>query len=87
MSWNRKLWGVEFTSPGSAPLLIGTLWMRECDDRKHYPGEPTRPILFTTRKAAREWCRERTATTQAHGDCREFWAFRAVRVRETVGRV
>lgn len=84
MSWNRKLWGVEFTSPSNKSILIGTGWMQEIPNQPYYPGCPTRPILFTTRKVAREWCRDRTAEARSHQDIREKWSFRAVRVRETV---
>lgn len=87
MSWNRKLWGVEFISPNNKPILICTLWMHEMPSKALYPGCPSRPILFTTRKAAREWCCDRTETTQSRGGVQEKWAFRAVRVQETVRRI
>ena len=75
--WNRKLWGVEFRSKGE-PFLIGTVWhnLRE----ELYPGEPMRPLLFLTRRAARDWCRA-NAARYADGK------LKSVRVFEKVERL
>ena len=56
MTWDRLLWGVEFSSPREKPLIIWTAWMRP-QTQARYSGEPTRPILFCTRAKAREWCK------------------------------
>lgn len=86
--WDRKLWGVEFTSSRTddAPMLIGRLWATEWASSNPYPGEPTRALLFTTRELARQWC---AATMEMwrkgqRDDCVSRWRVRAVRVRETV---
>ena len=84
MSWNRKLWGVEFSSLGEKPILIGAGWMRELPNRPLYPGCPTRPILFETRRQARDWCSDKQATSRARGGVCAKWSYRAVRVQETV---
>ena len=86
--WNRKLWGVEFSSPRGKPMLIGSFW-----DNNHkptpYEGEPTRALLFCTRAQARNWCAEMYAeyAKYPHGHCCASWRFRPVRVVETVRRV
>jgi len=85
MNWNRKLWGVEFTSNNGRKLLLGSLWYHEFTHlRKYYDQEPTRALLFCTRKAAREWCKKEQAKYAHRTDCCADWRFRPVRVRETV---
>ncbi len=79
MNWNRLLWGIEYVSTKSKPVLIGAFW----DDRvfgrgDFYDGEPTRALLFCTRQSARDWCK---ISNKAHPS-----QFRIVRVRETVRR-
>lgn len=87
-SWDRLLWGVLFQSGTERPMLIGGLWDERLKDRNFYPDEPTRPILFTTRHSAREWCREKTKkyNNSQNKDLRA-WKFRPVRVRETVKEI
>ena len=85
MAWNRLLWGVEFAG-GRERFLIGTAWMNP-PPRSAYKGEPTRPILFMTRKQAREWCRKKQADYVRRVDSLAKWRFRPVRVREKVGKV
>lgn len=88
LRWDRHLWGVVFRSlaKGERPMLIGGLWR---DEARHYtqfyPGEPTRPLLFTTRALAREWCREQNAKWRA-AESRAFSFGRVyvVRAREMV---
>lgn len=83
MSWNRKLWAVEFTSSKhDNKLLLGSLWHGH--KLNPYPGEPTHVLLFTTRKAAREWCKNKQAQFAGRNDCCAIWRFRPVRVREMV---
>ena len=84
MTWNRKLWGVEFSSAGRSRFLIGSLWHR--DSKESYEGAPTRTLLFCTRAQARAWCAGKNAESAARDStdiCRS-WHFRPVRVRETV---
>lgn len=83
MSWNRKLWGVEFFSEGTKPHLIGTLWASRIGN---YPEEPTRALLFNTRKQAREWCKK-NAWFGGRKDFCSKWHFRPVRVVETVRKI
>ena len=79
--WDRKLWGVTLmpTQPerGERPLLLGSL----CDDgvvrRGAYPGEPTRKLLFQSRKDCRAWIK-------AHRGDYFGKHYRCVRVRERV---
>lgn len=81
LTWNRKLWGVVMTNRACPrePLLIGKAW--HIIKNGDYPGEPTKCLLFVTRKDARAWCVEAEAKHRKHSpDCR----FRPMRVRETV---
>ena len=86
MAWNRLLWGVEFVDTRGNRLLCGTHWMNP-PPRSAYDGEPTRAILFVTRKQAREWCRNKQAEYTGRSDFLAKWRFRPVRVREKVGKV
>jgi len=83
-AWRRNLWGVEFTSGRRAdtPMLIGTAWStaRPGD----YVGEPTRPLLFVSRRTARAWCQAKCAQYADRTDTCAMWRFRAVPVRETI---
>lgn len=77
--WDRRLWGVLFTSATSEQLLIGRSWF----DKELHGKEPTRPMLFQNRKLAREAC----ATLMAEWSDNESlksWRVRPVRVRERV---
>lgn len=86
--WHRLLWGVQFTRSrdDDAPMLIGGLWHDEA--RKFngfYEGEPTRALLFCTRREARHWCTDTNRKWQATKDpIQQRWRVRPVRVRETV---
>lgn len=73
-SWIRRLWGVEFSGKLTRPHLIGSLWAARAST---YHEEPTRALLFCTRKQAREWCKSKN-------QCCADWRFRPVRVVETV---
>jgi hypothetical protein len=85
--WNRLLWGVHFfSSLDKAPVLIGVLWAMDMLGTP-YPGEPTRALLFNTRKHARDWCADtmrKWQSGQQPGDILMRWRVRPVRVRETV---
>lgn len=86
--WNRLLWGVVFSS-GPADreaMLIGGLWATDLGGTP-YAGEPTRALLFCTRKQAREWCAEtmrKWRDGRQRDDIVARWTVRPVRVRETV---
>lgn len=80
-AWNRSLWGVELTGADGEKMLIGRVWDHRHDQSKYQPDEPTRALLFMTRKQAAEWCRAKRAVNKVKG-----WRFTAVRVIETVRR-
>jgi len=84
MRWDRALWGVLFygSRPGEAPLLLGCGWERTWLPR--YAQEPPRALTFTTRAAARHWCRQQHAKYVGRPDCCAQWRFRPVRVREVI---
>lgn len=82
--WDHLLWGVTFASaPKATPQLIGSLWHWPMP-KKQYVGEPPHAFLFTTRKAARDWCKKQMAEYATRTDQCQDWRFRPVRVRETV---
>jgi hypothetical protein len=62
--------------------LIGTIWLDE-QPLPNYPGEPLHALLFRSRKAAEQWCKETRAKYAARPYTRA-WRFRPVRVREIV---
>lgn len=73
---NRKLWGVMVSGAAvRQEHLISTLWNGH--HYNPYPDEPPRALLFTTRKAAREWCRAKQGISNV-------WRYRPVRVVESV---
>ena len=79
--WNRLQWGVEFRSGKEKPHLIGSLWAWH--DAVTHPDEPTRALLFCTRRYARQWCKETNAKWQQNPSI-AHWRVKPVRVRETV---
>ena len=87
-SWDRQLWGVRFTAGrhDDRPLMIGTRWNPDTRGMG-YEGEPTRVLLFTTRRIARAWCSARHAQYSGRHDNCARWRFTPVRVRETVREV
>ncbi len=87
-SYDKLLWGVRFTgsSVDPVPMLIGTLWMDRAREQA-YPGEPTRALLFTTRAAAREFCRYQMARWSLGDSIVRQWRVQPVRVREVVAEV
>jgi hypothetical protein len=79
--WQRRLWGVAFSGSLREPLLIGTGW-HEAGSSSTYDGEPTRVLLFTTRAAARAWCKAKEATYADRTGSLAQRRFRPVRVVE-----
>jgi hypothetical protein len=77
MSWNRKLWGVELITEKEPGLLLGTAWNSHTRT-PDYNGEPTRCLLFLTRKQAKEWCKKKNGKT---------WQFSPVRVIENISKI
>jgi len=76
-SWDRLLWAVEMKS--NKPELIGASWEKVVGPL--YTGEPTRALLFNTRRLAQIWCK------LAMEKCKKFgsdWKFKPVRVRELI---
>ncbi|OGP46224.1 MAG: hypothetical protein A3K30_03900 [Deltaproteobacteria bacterium RBG_13_51_10] len=84
--WDRLLWGVEFSQPDERPFLVGEGWATY-PAQPLYAGQPTRALLFDTRKQAREWCRKKEAGYAGHQNGCAKWRFRPVRVREGVTKV
>lgn len=82
-AWNRRLWGVEFSHEGDT-MLLGQGWHEVYPSR--YQGEPTRPLLFTTRALCRAWCAQKTARYADRSDFVAEWRFRPVPVRERVAK-
>lgn len=85
---DRMLWGVVRTTPLSRPILIGETWHKDSGRpwTARHNGEPMRALLFTTRRAARDWCAAKNAAYRSHpiDDVVHAWRVRPVRVRETV---
>ena len=87
---DKLLWGVMFTSGAlrDPPVLLGGLWHDEARQfHGAYEGEPSRALLFCTRREARHWCAETMRTWRygrQHDDIVARWIVRPVRVRETV---
>ena len=81
--WDRLLWGIEFIDEHKEPMLIGGAWHKEMI-KDRYDGEPSRPILFTTRRMARKWCNEENEHHKSGPWPCNCWKVRPVRVREIV---
>jgi hypothetical protein len=82
--WARYFWGIEFSEKkdGSSRMLIGGGW--HPDNNPRYVGEPSRPILFTSRYLARQWCDTKNDQF-SKGVWKDLnWKVRPVRVREVV---
>ena len=86
MRWRKELWGVQFTDgrKGDKPMLLGFAWHDMNRERLYYLGEPTRALLFTSRAAARSWCRCQHNKNRGRSDCCAKWRFRPVRVVESI---
>ena len=85
MQWNRKLWGIQFSSKLAKPMLLGSLWTTPMP-RSQYDGEPTRALLFCTREQARAWCKNKMLEyKKQNGVCMD-WRFIPVRVIENVSK-
>jgi len=79
-AWDRLLWAVAFKSPGTnQPFLVGESW--HAVRLAAYVDEPTRALLFRTRRTAREWAKAKTLDSKRHSTGWKLWA---VRVRETL---
>lgn len=76
--WDRKLWGIAFMPElqGDRPHMIGDRW-NDHTRSPYYPGEPTRALLFDTRKEARDWIATRKGSWG-------WQRYRVIRVREVV---
>ena len=84
--WDRLLWGVEFSQPDERPFLVGEGWATY-PAQPLYDGQPTRALLYNTRKQARKWCSDQPRNYADRQDCCAKWRFRPVRVRERVTKV
>lgn len=84
--WDREMWGIEFRSGKEVATLIGGGWNGFEAERERYAGEPTRALVFGTRKQARDYCKEKHLEYRGHPVCKK-WRFRPVRVREVVEKI
>ena len=84
MAWDRILWGVEFRGRDKEepPIILGTLWHDQPHRRYFHEDEPTRALLFCTRKQARDWCRQ-SNERDGHLD----WKYTPIKVRERVAKI
>ena len=87
-NWNRRLWGIELTTArtNDKPTLLGCGWSEGAHATPYF-GEPSRALLFTTRAAAREWCRSKMISYADRADCCADWRFRPVRVVEKLLKI
>lgn len=83
--WDRIMWGIEFRNGNETPTLLGGGWGGFNAGVSRYKGEPTRALVFSTRRQARDYCRMKHQEYKDHPICGK-WRFRPVRVRETVRR-
>ena len=84
----RLQWGVVAILPNGRRLgPLYTSWHRIASApgcaAYIYPGEPTRALVWTTRRQAQAWCREEERY-QRDCDVQRPCRFRVVRVRETL---
>lgn len=78
----RLVWAVVFLSDaGDVPFMVGGGWAGQHPPR--WEGEPSQPLLFASRAAARTWCRAKRAQYAGRADSCRTWQFRTVRVRES----
>lgn len=84
MKWRKELWGIKFSvaSNDTRPMLIGFAWHDMNRSRLYYLAEPTRALLFQTRKAARTWCNLKNQQNKGRTDCCWKWRFTPIRVIE-----
>mgnify|MGYP001618310194 FL=1 len=81
-SFSRLSWGVLWDTAGRD--AIGPIFRGHHDfetPAQPYDGEPTRPLLFRSRRHAREWCAK---THRQYASPCPAWRWRPVRVRETL---
>jgi len=71
-AWDHRLWGITLSTGTETLAMLGTGWDPTVTEQ--YAGEPSRPLLFTTRWHARAWC-------AAHSARQPSWRFRPMRVR------
>lgn len=83
-AWDRKLWGVVFSSPRSEPMLISCTWDTPSVPIHRWDGEPMGALRFTTFQTAFSWCKSKMAQYKDRQDGLEKWRFHPVRVRERV---
>lgn len=81
--WHSRLqWGVQFTNADGDTELLFSGWEHRAR-LSRYPGEPSRALLFTTRKTAAAWCQEKRKKFHDRTDHLKKWRFTPVRVRES----
>lgn len=67
------------STPCPESMILCTQWHKL--EPRRYPSEPTRALLFTTRKAASDWARQARIKHAKHSP---DWKFKPVRVRENL---
>lgn len=85
-SWRSRIfWAIRFDGSSGDPMVIGTAWHKEANERnKGYVGEPSRALLFKTRMQARKYCAARRKEYATIGGVCAKWRFTPIRVRESV---
>lgn len=82
MTWDKVLWGVELSHCASneRTLMLGSA--RHRPYRRGHEDEPTRVLLFCTRKQARDWCKSSNELAGHLG-----WKYTPIKVRERVEKI
>ena len=83
--WDKRVWGVRFDNGfDDQTLLLGLLWNNTFKYATH-DGDPLRPLLFNSRRLAREWCTAQMDQWKIYsvGHPVRKWRVRPVRVRAT----
>jgi hypothetical protein len=85
----REQWGIAMQGGNrERPSLIGEGWLggsAAVSMAQVHPHGPTRPLMFTTRRPAREFCAAQHEKYRQYSPGRvcQSWRFRPVRVRES----
>lgn len=78
------LWGVRIHSGDRPTGPLFKAW-HGVQRQALYEGEPTEPLLFSTKKQAQSWCKARNAEYKASTDpIVRAWRMRVCRVRRTL---
>ena len=78
---SRIVWGILLKSKGETIGPLYCAWKQNYE--LQYTGEPSRPLIFNTRKQAREYCRDTHARWLYHPHCSQ-WRFSVVKLIESL---